>query len=131
MARKKNGCLYKRMANTFARTHAVVYLDVKNLPACVYGAKLRCTVALTAMPSFPKRQTCTGQIPTFLLSSFLSFFSRPSSTIQQVTTIIFTRNCSIFSGAVHWPFGFLSTATISAFYTGYRHRELLYGSHLQ
>ncbi len=54
----------------------------------------------------------------FLLFSS-SFFSRPSSTTQQATAIIFTQNCSIFSGAVHWPFGFLSTATISAIYTGY------------
>ena len=130
MARKKNGGPYKRMANTFARTHAWAYLNVKNLPNCVYEANLRCTVALTAMPSFLKRQTSTGRISTFfflllLLLSSSSFFSRPSSTTQQATAIIFTRNCSIFSGAVHWPFGFLSTATISALYTGYRHRGLL------
>ena len=88
MARKKNGGPHKRMASTFARTHAGAYLNVKDLPNCVYEANLRCTVALTAMPSFLKRQTSTGRISTFffllllLLLLLLSFFSRPSSTTQ-------------------------------------------------
>ena len=70
--KKKNGGLYKHMANMFVRTHAGAYLDVKNLPNCVYGANLRCSVALTAVPSFPKWQTCAGvksQLFFFLLSS--------------------------------------------------------------
>ena len=113
MVQGKNGCQCKQMASACSRTHTNISLEVSNMHGNAYWIDLWSKMERTLMQSFLEVLVNMGRKSDFLLSSSSSFFSRPSATTLEATMIIFTRNSSILSRAVHWLFLFSLYSTVT------------------
>ena len=103
------------MASASTRTHINISLEVSNMHGNAYRidlwSKIEKKTNINAKLSRAASQH--GSKFGFSSSSSSSFFSWPNAATLEAMTIIFTRNSSILSRAVHWLFLFSSYSSVT------------------